>query len=290
MFKHMRHVLIPVLLLAAQAVLASTPVDERHALKADAKVSVNNVAGSIAVETWDRNELSLTGELGDGVEKLEVTGDAAALNIRVVMPKKSGSAEDTHLQLKVPAGVSLELEGISADINVQDTRGALSVNTISGNVSLDVRSSKIDVQTVSGDLHLSAPSGDIKIGTVSGDLSLEDMRGELHAESVSGDISVSGGPFSGIKLNTVSGDVQISGNLADKAAVTVESLSGNIVVTMPASLSANLAMKTFSGGLTSDFGDVPADSRRVATRVGDGKGKLTLSSFSGDITLRRSRR
>jgi predicted membrane protein len=48
----------------------------------------------------------------------------------------------------------------------------------------------------------------------------------------------------------VSGDVQIDGSQSDKAAVTVESLSGNIRLILPANPSASLVMKTFSGDVS----------------------------------------
>jgi DUF4097 and DUF4098 domain-containing protein YvlB len=290
MFKSLHSVLMPLaLLLAVPAAWSGTPINEHRLLNANARLSVNNIAGNIDVQAWDKNEMSLTGELGDGVEKLEISGDASALSVVVKMPKHSRNTEDSLLQLRVPAGVSVDVQGVSADIRVQGLRGAVSVNSVSGEVNLDVGSARVDAQTVSGDLHLRAPSGATKVGTVSGDLSVEDIRGDLNAESVSGDIKVSGGPFSGLKLNSVSGDVQIDGSLSDKAAVTVESLSGNIRLILPANASASLVMKTFSGDLASDFGGVSGDSKRVETQIGDGKGKITLSSFSGDVGLRRSR-
>src|SRR5579863_5370909 len=141
------------LLLSAPAAWCGEPINEQRALNADARISVNNIAGEISVQAWDKNQLSLTGELGSGADKLEITGDASALNILVKMPKKS-SAEDSRLLLRVPAGVSVDLQGVSADVKVQGLRGAVSVNSVSGDVRLDVASAKVNAQTVSGDLYL----------------------------------------------------------------------------------------------------------------------------------------
>ena len=40
-------------------------------IAADVKVSVENIAGSIVIQGWDKNEVQLTGELGDSVEELK---------------------------------------------------------------------------------------------------------------------------------------------------------------------------------------------------------------------------
>ena len=277
------------LLLAAQSAWSGTPINEKRPLNANAKVSVNNIAGSIIVQAWDRNELSLTGELGEGSEKLEITGDAASLNIVVKLPKHSHNAEDSLLQLRVPTGASLDLQAVSADIRVQGVRGAISVNTVSGDVNLDVASAQINAQTVSGDVHLRAAATKTRINSVSGDVTIGGASGDLKGESVSGNVDVEGGPFSELKLHAVSGDVHISGGLTDKGSMAVESLSGDIVLRLPGTPSAALVMKTFSGDLSSDFGSSSGSDHNIETRLGDGKGSISLSSFSGDIDVRRDR-
>ena len=72
-------------------------VDEHRPLKANAQVEVSNVAGRIEVQTWDKNELHLTGTLSEEVEKLEITGDASHLRIEVKLPKRTRNVEDTIL-------------------------------------------------------------------------------------------------------------------------------------------------------------------------------------------------
>ena len=96
-------------------------------LKADAHVSVNNVAGRIEVEAWDKNELQITGELGEDVEKLEITGTESSLKVEVKLPRDGHNIDgDTVLLLKLPAGASLEAEAVSADVSVRGLLGQAS--------------------------------------------------------------------------------------------------------------------------------------------------------------------
>lgn len=292
MFKSIPHaVAATMLLVLTQAALAGTPINETRALNADARVSVNNIAGHIMVQAWDRNELSLTGDLGEGSEKLEITGDAASLGIAVKLPKRSRNAEDSLLQLRVPAGASVDLQGVSADVRVQGLRGAISVNTVSGDLDIDAASQQLNLQTVSGNMLVRASSArKTRLNSVSGDITVKGLSGEVQGESVSGNVVLGSGPYSDVKLHSVSGDVRVDGALADRGTLAVESLSGNIELLLPGTPSATLLMKTFSGDLASDFGGVADSSHDVETRLGDGKGRITLSSFSGDISVRRNKR
>ena len=111
-------------------------VDEHRPLKADAQVEVSNVAGRIEVQTWDKNELHLTGTLSEEVEKLQITGDASHLRIEVKLPKRTRNVGDTELYLKVPAGISLEAQSVSADIRVDGIKCDLEASSVSGEDSI----------------------------------------------------------------------------------------------------------------------------------------------------------
>src|SRR5882757_7686063 len=127
-------------LLCSLPSFADEPIDESRPLNTDAVVSVKNTAGVIQVQTWDKKMLSLTGRLGEGVEKLIIEGDAARLRIEVKLPRNAHNVEDTELLLRVPAGVSLDLDSVSADVDVQGTRGPIKVNSVSGKMRLLVGS------------------------------------------------------------------------------------------------------------------------------------------------------
>lgn len=280
--------------LAIAAVTASLPsradesIDQTRPVHADASIAVINCAGVIDVEAWDRNSVSLTGRLGDGVEKLVVDGDEGKLRIEVKLPRFAHNVEDTQLRLRVPAGASLDLDGVSADIAVRGMRGALKVKSVSGDLRLLVDSPSVQAQTISGDLHLEAPSRDTQVKSVSGDLSVRGVRGELVAETVSGNVRIDGGEFDRLRLKSVSGDFAVAGALTDGAHADLDTLSGDISLAVPAATSATATLATSSGDLSSDFsGPIREDARRSTLTLGDGKAQVNLHSFSGDIQLRK---
>ena len=60
------------LMLASVTAFAGKPVDESWDINADAQVSIENIAGEIVIQGWDRNEARLTGELGSSVDELRL--------------------------------------------------------------------------------------------------------------------------------------------------------------------------------------------------------------------------
>lgn len=266
-------------------------VSETRPLNAEARLSVNNTAGLIEVTAWDKPQLSIEGRLGEGVEKLEITGNPAEMRIEVKNRNSHFNNGDTTLRLQVPAGARLVLEGVSADVIVRGSRGAVEARTVSGDVHLEVAAKAITAKTVSGDLLLNAPqSQEVIATTVSGDMQVQGGGGSLVGESVSGEVNVQGGRYSRLELKSVSGDVFIHADTTADARVKAESLSGDVRFDAPASLSAEVTLKTFSGEKNCAFeGAIETETSRrsLVKRVGEGRGQVTLTSFSGDVELEK---
>lgn len=267
-------------------------VNEHRPLKADGHVSVSNVAGSIDVSGWDHDEVSITGTLGDGVDRLDISGDPTRLTVEVKLPKNSHVTGDTHLKLLVPAGASVDLSSVSADIAASGLHAPVKANTVSGDVDLQLDAPQVSVQTVSGDLTLRSPSASTVVNSVSGDLRLNGPRGDLSASTVSGNLELQGGgPFHEIKLKTISGDSRLDVSLTEDGHVVGESLSGDITLTVPATMAGVAQLKSFSGEARCSKADETGSSDHGKAHEfvwGGGKGaRIDLSSFSGDIHVDR---
>lgn len=265
-------------------------INERRALKANGHISVSNVAGSVQVTGWDREEVSITGTLGEGVERLDISGDSSQLVVAVKLPKNSHTTGETHLTLAVPSGAGVDLSTVSADIAARGLKAAVKANTVSGDVDLQIDAPQVNVQTVSGDLTLRSPSVSTIVNSVSGDLRLNGPRGDLNATTVSGNFELDGGPFKQLKLKTISGDMQLNVSLAADGRVIGESLSGDIGLNLPMATSGVAQVKSFSGEASCKGNSSESKQGNSHEYVwGDGKGAhVELSSFSGDIRVDRA--
>lgn len=280
---------------------AATPINQLKPLDADGAVSIDNVQGRIVIRTWARPEVKITGSLGQGVEKLVVEGDRRRLRIEVKYPQNSGwgwwgsgkgRVEPTVLEVTVPAKADLDLEAVSADVDVLgSTARRMDISSVSGDVAVASSTpGELEVETVSGNAVLRVDTARAKVDSVSGDIRLEGkITGEVAIESVSGNVNLVAGSLRRMQFSTVSGDARLQLALADAGNLGTESVSGNVVLVLPASTSARLSMETFSGSLHSPVGRVEKEEygpgQSLNARLGSGSGTIRAESFSGDIQL-----
>lgn len=288
---------VPLLALSAAAG-AATPIDQTRALDARGRVDIENIKGRIQVRAWERNEVKISGTLGDGVEKLVVEGDSEHLVVKVQYPRNSGwggnKSGPTDLQLTVPVRAELEIDSVSAEVDVSGVASSkLSIDSVSGSVSVAAAPGEVDVESVSGDLRLTVNSGDVQAQTVSGGIILRGrMKGQIKTETVSGDIdvAVNGERVRELSSSTVSGDAEVRTALASKGEIRMESVSGNLSLALPKNLSAQVSGESFSGDLRAPGARIERPEHGPGasfnTRYGAGEGEIRLETFSGNAELR----
>lgn len=292
------------LLLASSTALAATPIDQTRPLDPGGRVEIENLKGRIDVQAWDRAEVRIEGSLGKGVEKLQIEGDAQRLAVRVKYPSRGGmglfsggssnTGESTELRLMVPRRADLEINSVSADVDVKGlAAGAISIDSVSGAVGVVGAPGKLEVDSVSGNLRLVVNSRHVDLETVSGDIDLRGrLDGEVDVETVSGRIDVAGheSRIHELSGSSVSGDIRIATALAPGGRISLESVSGDIAMDLPADLSANVRAKSFSGKLAAPGADIERPKHGPGSsfshRYGEGEGEITIETFSGDGRLR----
>lgn len=289
-------------LAAALPAFAATPINQTRPLDPLGSVEIDNVKGLIQVRVWDRPEVKIEGMLGDGVEKLEVEGDRQQLSIKVRYPNRSGGigllaggdkGEPSELRITVPLRVKLEIEAVSADVDVNGVASReLSIDSVSGDVVVAGAPREAEIESVSGDLRLTLNSAKVSAQTVSGDLELRGrLNGEVSVETVSGRVDVSTRESSLTKLsgNSVSGDLRVVTALGDGGEISLETVSGDVRLELPRSLSAVVRGQSFSGDLSAPDAQIQRPKHGPGSsfehRYGSGAGKIKLETFSGDAEL-----
>lgn len=289
-------------MLAAFPVLAGTPINETRPLNATGQVQIANVKGSIIVRTWNKPEVRVTGSLGKGAEKLEIDGDSSSIDIKVKFPNNStgwnlwgrsgNQMEPTLLEVTIPQRASLDIESVSANVDVQQMAGRkLSVSCVSAPILVTASSpGQAEFENVSGDITLRITSADVEASSVSGDVKLGGgLNGEVELETVSGNISLLARPLSKLSANTVSGDLDLKAGLKPGGTINIESLSGEVALSLLRNSGARVHVETFSGGIHSPSGKVDEEEhgpgKSLETTLGDGRGQINVESFSGDVNI-----
>ena len=282
-------------LLLCQQVRAGQEVDKTLTVDPLGVVSVNNPRGEIEVYGWNRNEVHIKGELDDLAEGLafERTDNKTIIHVR--LPEKNVNWGDgSELTVYVPARSKLVVEGISTDIQVNQVMGAISIHSINGDVEVNDSGSNTRINTVSGDIEVFDGTGSLKVVTTSGDLQAELEATSIFVDTMTGDVELELGKFETLALKAVSSSVQVEGQLAHSGRIAMETVDGDIELTLAEPVNAQIQAKTVArGGIDNKLtGDSPTrlalDQLLLITTAGDGSAQIQLSTVRGTIELERS--
>ncbi len=295
-----RHLAIAGLVAFSAPAFAATPINQTRPLPIDGSVHIENVKGKVIVRTWAQPQVKITGSLGKGAEKLLIEGSANSLDISVKYPNggwklwgnDGGSSEPTVLEITLPNRASVDVNTVSADIDVQQMAGRkLEVQSVSGSITITASSpGQASVESVSGDAIVRITTSRLDASSVSGKLRASGgITGDVKMETVSGDMELGALGLDRLELSTVSGDATLHAALRPNGKFKAETLSGDLSLRMPANSSARLYVETFSGDIRSPSGTVHKQDhgpgKTLDARLGAGQGDIHLESFSGDVDL-----
>ena len=252
--------------------------------------------GSNSETTLDVNEDGTFGDDVHGGRRMKIVGRGTGLDawadLRLMLP----AGARVHLNVGVGKVTLTNVDGTiaaqtaSGDIVASDTRGSLTLDTGSGDVTLTGHDGALAVDTGSGDIVLSRVKTDaLALDTGSGDVRVNGLTAtQLKVDTGSGDVVVSDASVGTIHVDTGSGDIRL-GVTSDLDDLSVDTGSGDVELTAPASLGAQVDIETSSGDIDTQF---PLQVTRqghdgLKGSIGDGKGRITIETASGDVALRK---
>lgn len=213
-------------------------------------------------------------------------------------------------QLWVPPRVNVLAETTSGNFFIKGIRGNVKTKGVSGRTEFSSIQGKVEAETISGEIKLVEVEGEVNLSSLSGDLSLNQVKGKIFATSTSGKLQMSSveGIIRGYTtrgkivmrkirgvvelIETASGDIQaeLLEVADDWLGMIFDSVSGDIEVSLPRDLGANLGIKTVSGRISCDFtiltrGEFEAGA--LGGPINGGGPFLEIETTSGDIFLRQ---
>ena len=285
--------LIGVAALAVATTAAAREVDESIDAAADGHVDIINISGSIEVYGWSKDSVEVTGELGEKVEELILERNGDRVLVKVKVPRNNSNNISSDLAVRVPAGSSIDVSTVSADITSEDVEGEQMLHTVSGDVELQAADSDVSAESVSGDVEITGDGSDIEAdaNTVSGDVTVIDVSGAVAAEAVSGDLVVRDGSFERATLNSVNGEIDFQAELRNGGKLAVDTVNGDVDVQFVGDVSAMFNIETFNGDISNCFGPQAQRTSKytpgyeLSFTEGDGDGRVTIATLNGDIDM-----
>lgn len=165
------------------------------------------------------------------------------------------------------------------------------VGVVSATAVMSGISARASVKSVSGGITLDGVTGDVDANTVSGTVEAQGINGKLNFNTVSGDLTLADGWLERLDVNGVSGDVTADLDLDPLGGMQVTTVSGEVMLRLPAEADARVNLHSVSGDVRSEFAELrrssaPA-SRSVSGNLGAGSGQVSVTTMSGRVMLLR---
>lgn len=133
----------------------------------------------------------------------------------------------------------------------------------------------------------------LRAANVNGSVEAENLASNAEVSSVNGSVSVSTTGWA--EATSVNGSVHASlGSVEGPDELNFKSVNGNVDVTVPPGLNADIRFSTLNGHVTSDFPytveggtSVGGHGTNVEGRIGNGGRRIELSSVNGNLELRK---
>lgn len=260
---------------------------------AHGSLSVTCPGGTVVVAGAEKNEIRVHARTENGAIRFTSSGARASLE-----PSSGRGCSDGRFEVTVPVGTKVSATTWSGSVSVRGVRGDIEAHAQSGDVQVHDAGDRLDIETLSGDVMVGGVKGESTINTVSGGITLTGARGDVTAESVSGDLDLRDVVARQIRAHTTSGDITFLGAILDAGRYEFTTHSGEVTLSLPGDIGAELSVSTFNGGIESDFpitlragehGIGAAQAKRLSFTVGRGTARIIAETFSGDITLKRRR-
>jgi DUF4097 and DUF4098 domain-containing protein YvlB len=234
-----------------------------------------------------------------------IEGDARPAAVRGLGEVVRGDVSGNFLSTR--GGSSYSIGNVSGAVKILSHSGEIRVASAGAGADLKTLGGDIKIESVQGDLRAHTGAGDIRAGTITGFLRAETSGGDIRVERVRGgaEARTAGGD---IVLTSVAGPVQAetAGGLVRvgivspeiKGGVAIRNEGGDVSLTLPANLRANVELIVAGEALPngermvrSDFPELAVTRRQdgvYATGTLNGGGpRIVVRTTSGVIRLRK---
>ena len=211
---------------ATNLALAQQKVSRRYPAGKNVRLELKNIAGTITVETWARDEISVTATMDNRKVNFNPRQTDTGLVIDIAADNR-GKADvgDMNFKIELPARSSVDLETRSGQITVSNIQGDLVRAHIwtSGDIQLSgINAARVFATNTTGDIYF---DGEFSSG---GTYEFKSGKGNITLTAPTKNIKM--GPFwDDSKLKLMGEGRRIIGDVGDgRASVTVTNFQGTI--------------------------------------------------------------
>lgn len=277
------------LTIGALAIVAGVQdTDTTFAANGARALELSNQGGQVVVRVWDRDEIRIQ---ADHSRRTYIEIDRSSDGVIEVEPDaEMGPATVVDFQVTIPRSMSVYLEGMYSDIDVDGVGGDVEVETLEGSVVLRNITGDVRAEAITGEVRLENIDGDVEVESVARGVWVTGVSGEVMVESVSGSIHLEDVRSDRVEAGTVSGRIMFSGDIVDGGRYYFGAHSGQIVLALPDGANALVSAVSLTGKFVGRYPGVPETlntRKRDSFTLGSGGAEIEIETFSGGIVIRR---
>lgn len=269
------------LFLLAKAI--PSPGDTIVDLRVGDHLILRDLAGSVSVDVWDRDELRVdVGEKG-GVS-VGVRRSGGDLNLRVVEDRERD--REVRIRLTVPAWLDLTISGKEVEVEIRGLDGDVSVRNLEGDLLLLNLGGEVMAYSVEGSIEAHGLTGEGKLKTGKDEIWVTTSSASLELQTVDGDITLEDTDAPRIQARTTDGEIEFSGHILEGGDYGFFSHGGDVDLYILSEVNLEATVMVYGGEFVSDF-PVRAKSLRTGEglmfSLGSGGARLVVETFDGDV-------
>ena len=248
-----------------------------------AKLDISNISGSIAVSSWERDEVRVTAAIGtDGSRDLiDVTIEGAGnLVTAKVKPARidgnwvrrliaSNSIPSVHFEIECPVTSDITVKSADSGIDIENLKGVVDADQVAGRTRIAAHVGRVDLKSVSGEFSGTRLDGPVSYKSVSGNLEILDSR------------------VSGLSIQTVSGKVVIDPLALADEPIAINTVSDQTKLILDPASRCTVTLRTVTGTVNTDlpFEVIEKSRTKWEAELNGGGREIRLKSVSGNFDL-----
>ncbi|MGB8128852.1 MAG: DUF4097 family beta strand repeat-containing protein [Candidatus Angelobacter sp.] len=221
---------------------------------------------ALAQPVWAQNDNRVTVPLSDPARPVTLRAHLVSGSItvkgadvkEVVVEAKSRGGEESHSSGRAEGMKRVPMTSTGLNIEAENNNVRISTDSYQRTIDLTITvptHTSVSLHTVN--------DGNILVSGVDGELDIDDVNGEVDLKNIGGSVVA----------HALNGHVVATFNRIDpQKPMAFSSLNGDIDVTFPADLKANVSLRTDNGEVYSDF-DVKVQPTSPQQTVEDNRGK-----------------
>lgn len=286
-------IVLGAMMLVASPLAAQKKIERRIPLGMEGAFRVMNMVGSVVIHGWSKDTVLIRGTLAPGDQFYAGGGYTGAKMF--IESANDRNPKPTSLEIWVPARARVWVKTATAPIDVDGVDGGLDLYTVSATIEVTGNPRELNAEAIDGDIHINGSPAWLRAKSASGAITFRGASSDAGLSTVSGAVKVEGGPFERTKIETVTGNVSFSGRVERSGTFDFDTHSGSVDIAVPDKTGASFSVVSIAGTITNNVSrGMPTTGRfgrgsELTTEIGDPGAKISVRTFKGAVTLRRTK-